>query len=303
MDIEALNAAHGIEGILTIARGPADRPLIEIESDLASARISPFAGQVLSYRPRDAEADLLFVSERAYFAPGKAIKGGIPICWPWFGADPEGRGRPAHGFVRAMPWSILETGVREDGAVRVLLGIADDADTRAQWPHAFNLLVEVLVGATLRVEMVTRNPEDRPFHITQALHTYFAVGDATQARVVGLEGCRYIDKARDGNDAVITQEGPVTVAREVNRIYQGVPARLSIEDPALGRRIRIDAENSATAIVWNPWIETAREMADLHDQDYHIMLCVETANAADEVIEVPAGGEARLAAEYSLEAL
>ena len=303
MDIDALNAEYGIPGTLRLIPGRGGLPMIEIENGLASALISLHAGQVLSYRPADAAQDLLFLSERAYFEPGKAIKGGVPICWPWFGADPEGRGGPAHGFVRSMPWGLLETRTLEGGATRVTLGIADDEATRAQWPHRFNLAVEVTVGDALEVELVTRNPEDEPFTITQALHTYLHVGDATRARVLGLEGCRYIDKSANGKDAVIAQEGPVTFSGEVNRIYQSVPEVLVVEDPALGRRLRIQGRNSATCIVWNPWVETARAMADLDDEDYRIMVCVETANAADEVVEVPAGGEARLAAEYRIEPL
>ncbi len=303
MDIDALNAEYGIAQSLRLVEGRGGLPMIEIENGLASALISLHAGQVLAFRPAEAAQDLLFLSERAYFAPGKAIKGGVPICWPWFGADPEGKGRPAHGFVRSTPWSLLATGVLDDGATRVTLGLADDDSTRALWPHRYNLRLEVTVGSHLRVELITLNREDRPFTITQALHTYFKVGDATRARVLGLEGCRYIDKAKDGHDAVITQDGPVTVSGEVNRIYQKVPPALAIEDPALGRRLRIDSENSATCIVWNPWVETARAMDDLNDEDYLSLLCVESANAADEVIEVPAGGEARLAAEYRIEPL
>ncbi len=303
MDIDALNAEFGIPGTLRITTGRGGLPMIEIENGLASALVSLHAGQVLSYRPASAAQDLLFLSERAYFAPGKAIKGGVPICWPWFGADPEARGRPAHGFVRSMPWTLLGTRTLEGGATQVTLGMADDQETRTQWPHHFNLVLEVTVGEMLGLELITRNPQDRPFTITQALHTYFKVGDATRARVLGLEGCRYIDKAADGKGAVIIQEGPVTVSAEVNRIYQGVPPTLLIEDPALGRRVRVESRNSATCIVWNPWVETARAMGDLDDADYRIMLCVETANAADEVIEVPAGGEARLAVDYRIEPL
>ena len=303
MDIDTLNAEHGIPGTLRLTPGRGGLPMIEIENGLASALISLHAGQVLSYRPASAAQDLLFVSERAYFEPGKAIKGGVPICWPWFGADPEGRGRPAHGFVRSLPWTLLETRTLEGAATRVTLGIADDEATRAQWDHRFSLALQVTVGDTLGVELITRNPEDGAFTITQALHTYFHVGDATRARVLGLEGCRYIDKSANGEDAVIVQEGPVTVSGEVNRIYQSVPEVLIVEDPALGRRLRIQARNSATCIVWNPWIETAHAMADLDDEDYRTMLCVETANAADEVVEVPAGGEVRLAADYRIEPL
>ncbi len=303
MNIDALNAEHGIAQTLRITEGQGGLPMIEIENGLATALISLHAGQVLAYRPADVAQDLLFLSERAYFAPGKAIKGGIPVCWPWFGADPEGGGRPAHGFVRSMPWILRDTSTLDGGATRVTLGLADDDATRALWPHRYNVMVEITVGSSLRVELITRNAEDRPFTITQALHTYFKVGDATRTRVLGLEGCRYIDKAKGGNDAVITQQGPVTVSGEVNRIYQAVPPALSIEDPALGRRVGIATENSTTCIVWNPWIETARAMDDLDDEDYRIMLCVETANAADEVIEVPAGGEVRLGVVYVVEPL
>jgi glucose-6-phosphate 1-epimerase len=303
LDIDALNAEYGIPGTLRLCPGRGGLPMIEIENGLASALISLHAGQVLAYRPARAAQDLLFLSERAYFEPGKAIKGGVPICWPWFGADPEGRGRPAHGFVRSLPWTLRGTRTLDGGATRITLGIADDASTRAQWPHRFNLALEVTVGDGLGVELITRNPEAGPFTITQALHTYFHVGDATRARVLGLEGCRYIDKSATGRDAVLIQEGPVTFSGEVNRIYQSVPQTLIVEDPALGRRLRIQSRHSATCIVWNPWVETAHAMADLDDADYQVMLCVETANAADEVIQVPAGGEARLAAEYRIEPL
>ncbi|MFB1485922.1 MULTISPECIES: D-hexose-6-phosphate mutarotase [unclassified Thiocapsa] len=303
MDIEALNAEHGIDGILRFTEGRGGLTIIEIANAQATALISPYAGQVLAYRPADGADDLLFVSERAYFAEGKAIKGGIPICWPWFGADPEAKGRPAHGFVRAWPWQVLATESLGDGATRVQLGIADDAATRAIWPQYFNLLIDIHVGATLSVALSTLNAGDRPFHITQGFHTYFKVGDATQVAVEGLDGCRYIDKAADGGDVVIRQDGQVRFEREVNRIYEDVPSVLTIVDPTLDRRIRIESEHSCTAVVWNPWVETAKAMGDLDDQDYRRFVCVETLNTASEVIEIPPGETYRLAARYAIEPL
>jgi glucose-6-phosphate 1-epimerase len=301
MDIEALNAGLGIDGVLRFTEGRGGLAVIEIANEHATALISPYAGQVLAYRPVGAGDDLLFVSDRAYFAEGKAIKGGIPICWPWFGPDPLGKGRPAHGFVRAWPWTILATDALADGSTRVQLGIADDKDTRAVWPQYFNVLVEIQVGATLSVALVTRNAGDRPFRITQGLHTYFKVGDASQVRIEGLDGCRYIDKAAGAGDALIHQEGPVVIEGEVNRIYEDVPPTLTIVDPSLDRRIRIDSEHSRTAVVWNPWVETARAMDDLDDDDYRRFVCVETVNTASEVIEIPPGGTYRLASRYSIE--
>lgn len=303
MDIDTLNAEFGIDGALRFTEGRGGLTMIEVDNGLATALISPYAGQVLAYRPAGAAEDLLFVSERAYFATGKAIKGGVPICWPWFGADPDGKGRPAHGFVRSWPWRVLATSALPSGATRVTLGVADDGHSRALWPYYFNLMVEITVGHSLGLELITRNAGDRPFRITQGLHTYFRVGDATRVRVLGLEGCTYIDKAAGANDAILTQEGPVTVSAEVNRIYESVPPSLAIEDPVLGRRIRISSRHSATCVVWNPWVETARAMGDLDDEDYRIMLCVETVNTASEVIQLPGGGEARLAADYTIEPL
>jgi len=303
LDIDTLNAEFGIDGALRFTEGRGGLTMIEVDNGLATALISPYAGQVLAYRPAGAAEDLLFVSERAYFATGKAIKGGVPICWPWFGADPDGKGRPAHGFVRSWPWRVLATSALPSGATRVTLGVADDGDSRALWPYYFNLMVEITVGHSLGLELITRNAGDRPFRITQGLHTYFRVGDATRVRVLGLEGCTYIDKAAGANDAILTQEGPVTVSAEVNRIYESVPPSLAIEDPVLGRRIRISSRHSATCVVWNPWVETARAMGDLDDEDYRIMLCVETVNTASEVIQLPGGGEARLAADYTIEPL
>jgi glucose-6-phosphate 1-epimerase len=303
VDIETLNAEFGITGTLRFVAGHGGLTMIEVDNGLATALISTHGGQVLAYRPSGAAHDLLFVSSRAQFAPGKAIKGGVPICWPWFGQDPEGQGRPAHGFVRTWPWSVLATTTLPNGATRVTLGVADDADSRAIWPYYFNVLVEITVGNALGVELITRNASDRDFSVTQGLHSYFRVGDVTQVQVLGLDGCTYIDKAVGGNDAIVTQEGPVTVASEVNRIYESVPRILTIEDPVLGRRIRIVSRHSATSVVWNPWIETARAMDDLGDEDYRDMLCVETVNTASEVIGIPGGGEARLAADLSCEAL
>lgn len=303
MDIDALNAEYGIDGTLRLREGRGGLTMIEIENALATALISLHGGQVLSYRPYAAGSDLLFVGERARFEPGQEIKGGIPVCWPWFGQDPERRGRPIHGFARLRTWTLLSTVSLPNGATRVVLGVADDSETRALWPYYFNLLTEITVGAALGVELIARNAGDAPFRITQGLHSYFRVGDSAAVRVLGLEGCRYIDKAMGAGDAIRLQEGPATVSGEVNRIYEQVPPLLVLEDPALGRRIRIATRHSATCVVWNPGPERIRTFPDLGERDYRDMLCVETVNAASEVIEVPGGGEARLAADYGIDPL
>ncbi|WP_295878302.1 D-hexose-6-phosphate mutarotase [uncultured Thiohalocapsa sp.] len=307
MDIAQANEEFGIAGVLSICAGKGGFPLICIDNEHARAEVSAYAGQVLSYRPETQAHDLLFVSEHAHFQPGKAIKGGIPVCWPWFGPDPEGRGRPDHGFVRARNWRLLATESMVDGATRLRLGCRDDEASRALWPHAFALEVEVTVGATLGVALITRNTGDAPVTITQALHTYFRVGDVRRAQVLGLAGHEYIDKVARAEPAApgqvdvrIKQSGPINFDGPVNRIYLDTTERLVIDDPALGRQIQIDRDGSASAVVWNPWIEQSRQMGDFGDEEYLRMLCVETTNAAADAVTIAPGASHRLASRYGI---
>jgi glucose-6-phosphate 1-epimerase len=272
---------------------------IEINNAKAHATICTYSGQVLSYRPKSQKDDLLFVSDKAYYEDGKAIKGGIPVCWPWFGADPEDSGRPAHGFVRNRQWEVTGSESLANGSTKVVMGIVDSDETREIWPHPFKLSIEITVGDSLTVALVTHNTGDETVTISQALHTYFYVGDIRKVQVLGLDGIDYLDKVDESAEK--TQSGPVTINGEVDRIYKGVTGELVIDDESLGRRIRIRSRGCSTAVVWNPWIEIAASMGDLDDNDYRNMICVETANAGPETVEIAAGSEYRLEAEYTIE--
>ncbi len=299
MTIEQLNADYGIADQLKFVEGKGGFPLIEIDGPKAKASISVYGGQVLSFQPIDEPEDLMFVSENAYYQEGKAIKGGAPVCWPWFGPDPEGLGRPSHGFVRNRLWNVLGTQTTAEGEVKVTLGLTETAETREIWPQGFEVAMEISVGDSLSVELITRNTGARAFSITQALHTYFNVGDIDGVKVLGLEDIEYVDKTDDG--AKKTQKGAVTISSEVDRIYTKVPNELVIEDAALGRKIFISSTGSKTAVVWNPWVDISAKMADLEEGDYKRFVCVETANAAEDVVEVPASSEYRLVANYKIE--
>ncbi len=303
MTIARLNAEFGLDGHLSFAVGRGGFPVIRIANSSARAEICVYAGQVLSYLPVGEAQDLLFVSAAAHFAAGKAIKGGIPVCWPWFGADPQHQGRGAHGFARNRLWTVVATEALGRGETRVLLGLLPSDETRRLWPQAFALQLEILVGASLSVALRTRNTGERTLSITQALHTYFNIGDIDRVRVLGLEEVGYLDKASDGDAGPGTQSGALKIQTEVDRIYTEVHYPLVIEDRAHGRRIRIDAEGSHTAVVWNPWQRIAAQMSDLEAADYLRFLCVETANTADEVIAVSPGGEYVLRSRYSVERL
>jgi glucose-6-phosphate 1-epimerase len=295
--LDTLNTRHGLTGQLRFVAGPGGLPFVQIHNGHAAAQVSVYGGQVLRFRPRGAVSDLLFVSEQGTYQAGKAIRGGVPVCWPWFGPDPQALGRPNHGLARTRLWSVASTAALPDGATRLTLTLTDTPDTRAIWPHAFELALEITVGTALRLALTTRNTGARPFAITQALHTYLAVNDLAQTTVHGLDGCHYRDNAAGAHGTITQQRGAVRFAGEVDRIYTGAPAELDIVDGASGHTLRISAEGSRTAVVWNPGAALAAGLADLADDDYRRFVCVETANAADEVVALLPGDTHRMAVE------
>ena len=299
MTLEQLNSDYALADQLTFVEGKGGFPMIEVSNSLAKSTISVYGGQILSFQPKGEAEDVLFLSPSAYYKPGKAIKGGAPICWPWFGPDPEGKGRAAHGFARNRMWEVKSTESLGDGGTKVVLGFGDSEETRAIWDYGFELAIAITIGKTATLELITRNTGDQAFSITQALHTYFQVGDISKTKVEGFGGTQYIDKV-DGS-AEKAQAGAIEIGQEVDRIYKDVPPASSIEDAALGRSIKIDSEGSKTAVIWNPWAEISKNSADLEDDSYKTMVCVETVNAANEVIEVAAGAEYKLVATYAVE--
>lgn len=297
MNRERLNAQHGITGQLEFIEGKEGLTMIQVNSPKANALISIHAGQVLSYRSANDSEDLMFLSAKAYYQNGQAIKGGAPICWPWFGPDPENKGRPGHGLVRNRSWNVVCTEAAANGDIKVTLNLQDTPETREIWPYAFSLTQEILIGDSLNLALQTSNTGNELFSITQGYHTYFRIGDITQTSVLGLEDCSYIDKV--DNSATKKQEGAVTITSEVDRIYQNVGNTLIIEDKTLNRCIQIISQGNKTAVVWNPWKKIAAEMADLEDADYQRFLCVETTNAANDVIAIAPGETFQLVANYS----
>lgn len=281
-----------------LVEGPGGLPLLDVGNPLGRARISLQGAQVLEFRPTGGP-DLLFVSPKAVFAPGQPIRGGVPVCWPWFGPDPLGLGRPMHGLARTRPWALRSSAPTPDGGTQVVLGLVDDAATRALWPHAFDLELAVSVGRHLRLALTTRNTGDTPLSITQALHSYLAVGDIAEVEVLGLDGCSYIDKVAGPGAPRPRQVGPVRFTGEVDRVYQAVPAELVVRDHAGARRVELRSEGSRTAVVWNAGADKAATIADLGAPAHRGYVCVETANAGDEVVSLPPGAQHRMAVELS----
>ena len=274
-------------------------PELLVQGDSSRGRISLYGGQVLEWEPTapsDSGGPVLWTSRQRHTVAGKAVRGGLPVCWPWFGPHPQGSSRPSHGVARTRLWRLQQAAER-DGVVHVVLELPIDAAIRDLWPHAAELRLEAVFGDALEVGVTTRNTGSDPFLLGQALHSYFRVGDISRVSIEGLEGRPYIDQLV-GDEAAERQrqEGPVRIDREVDRIYLETDDECRLVDAALERSIHISKSGSRSTVVWNPWVDKSRSLADMADDEYRGMVCVETTNAADDVLTLEPGEEHRLTA-------
>jgi D-hexose-6-phosphate mutarotase len=300
MNLEELNTRYALGNQLKFIQEANGLIVAEIENPLASARLALQGAHLLQWRPRSTSLPVVWYSPKAELLPGKPPHSGAPVCWPWFGKHPVAPDFPAHGFARNQPWEVMATGTEQGGATRITLRLLANPETHQQWPHASLLTLDVVVGETLRMTLTTTNTGDEAFEITEALHTYFQVADVAQVRVLGLEDGIYLDKVE--NFAKKEQRGPVTFSDETDRVYVDTDAECMIEDPGLRRRIRIAKSGSATTVVWTPWRDKAAGLSDV-GEEWPRMLCVESANAAHNAVEVPPRGSHALIVEYSTEPL
>ena len=274
--------------------------IAEVANQHALANIALQGAHIATFQPRG-EEPVIWLSPHAKFAPGKSIRGGVPVCWPWFGPHEKEAGFPGHGFARTVPWTVDGTETMPDGSSRLTLTLQQSDATRAQWPHPSSAQLIITVGHALRIDLVTRNLGNAPFVLGEALHTYFAVSDIRNAPIRGLEGCTYWDKA--GGGQTLTQDGAIVIGSEVDRVYLDTEADCTIDDAGLRRRIRIRKEGSRSTVVWNPWAEKAEKMGDFGPDGHLGMVCVESGNALGNVVTVAPGETHTMTAIYSVEPL
>jgi glucose-6-phosphate 1-epimerase len=297
MNIDQLNNEYGITGQLKFVKGNSGFPFILVNNASATALISVYGAQVLSFQPTNEPEDLLFLSQKSHYEEGKAIRGGIPICWPWFGPDPLDINRPDHGFVRNGLWSVLATEASSD-ETKIKLRFQNTKQSESYWQQAFTLDLEISVGGTLTLELITRNTGIEVFSITQALHAYFSVGDISDVQILGLENAHYLYKLDDGEEK--NQSGALIIANEVDRIYTNVNNELIIDDSSFNRQIIVTATNNKTTVIWNPWIDICAKMPDLAYDDYQRFICVEPGNVDTDIVEIPPGEEFRLITNFKI---
>ena len=259
-------------------------PMIQISNAHATATIALYGAHLTHYAHR-AETPIIFTSKAAIYREGKAIRGGIPVCWPWFGAyplsgsDPK-ENLPAHGYARISFWKLISTSSDSDGT-RLTFSLPPTEGA------TLSATIEFIIGKELKIRLTSTNTGTETETISEALHSYFAVGDAKQTEVIGLDGCSYLDTTIQP-PARKQQSGPIGFPDEIDRIYSSSD-NLVVDDQTNQRRILVSKSGSHSSIIWNPGQEKGPLMSDLKDQEVTQFICAEAGNVNQESITLKPG--------------
>lgn len=280
--IEILNKQFGLGKHLSFQKGSDGLIKAVIANSHADAEVYLHGAHLTHYQPKN-EEPVIWISNSAVFSGDKAIRGGVPICWPWFGAHATNSEFPQHGFVRNSKWSVYASESGPDEVTSISLILNSDGSF-GLWPYPFLLIMTVTVGKDLTLSLTAQNNAAVTLEFGAALHSYFAVGDSRSIRITGLDNCDYLDKP--DNFALKKQSGDILFTGEVDRVYLETQADCIIHDPSLKRKIVVSKEGSCSTIVWNPGQTGASKMTDFDDDGYLTMVCVETANAANDTRQI-----------------
>lgn len=269
---------------------------IELRNRHGIGRVLLQGAQLLEWIPVR-QKPVIWISPNAKFKAGKSPRGGIPICWPWFGPHKTSPSLPAHGFARTAPWELAEVLHLKNDSHQLTFNLIQEPSSLHFWPHTTPLTLTFVLGESIEMELRSLNNSSRPITISEALHSYFQVGDVREVRIHGLDGCEYLDKVQQEKRR--KQAGDITFSGETDRIYLNTTATCSIVDSVLNRCITIEKQGSLSTVVWNPWAEKAAKLGDFPESGHLNMVCVESGNAADNQIALPPGEEHRLWVRYS----
>jgi glucose-6-phosphate 1-epimerase len=273
-EIEALNESFTLGDIARVVAGSGGLPKVQISSSAAAGEIYLHGAQVTSWRPKGHD-EILFLSELSRWEEDRAIRGGIPVCFPWFRGKADDPKAPAHGFARTRSWKLKSVMQQADNVIVTMATESDEA-SRRWWPHQVLLQLSVTMGSQLELALTATNTGTEPFSFEEALHTYHRVGEVANVHVSGLDGATFLDNM-DGNRAKV-QSGDVVMAGSTDNAYLNTDGQLVLIDPDLRRRIQIEKRSSLTTVVWNPWASGALALADLGDEEWRQMACVEASN-------------------------
>jgi glucose-6-phosphate 1-epimerase len=265
--------------------GGLDRLVLDAAESEAAVYLH--GAHVAHFHPKG-ERPVLWTSLSSRFESGKPIRGGVPVCFPWFGRKAGSPDAPQHGFARILPWTIVDVTREADLGLRALFELTPETAARAGFATGFLATLAVTVSRSLRMELTVRNVGRVSAAFEEALHSYFAVSDVRQVRVHGLEGIGYLDTAA-GRESRPGETEPIRITAETDRAYTGATGTVTVEDPGWRRRIVVAKQGSATTVVWNPWIAKAKATPDFGDDEWTGMVCVETANALEDKVHLAPG--------------
>jgi glucose-6-phosphate 1-epimerase len=286
-EVDELNARFGLKDALRFDAGPGGLKRAKIATDAATAEIYLQGAHVARWQPASAAHPVLFLSAQSHFAAGKAIRGGVPLVFPWFAERTDGLPGGMHGFARTLPWEVVAAERRAEG-VALSFKLLPNQTTRDVGFDHFVLVYEVVVGSTLKLALEVENVGDTPLRFDEALHAYYSVSDVRQIEVCGVGDTDYLDRA-DNAKPKHQGVGAIRFAGETDQLHLNTQAPVTISDSGWQRRIVIEKRGSKSTVVWNPWRAKASALADLGADAWPHFVCVEPANAAENAVTVAPG--------------
>ncbi len=288
MTLTELNAHFGLAGVLEFRQTSGGLIYADVTAPAASATVYLQGAHLAAWQPKG-QPPVLFMSRKSDLLPGKPIRGGVPIAFPWFAVDSkqdrlDGKPGPPHGFARLQDWTVAFAALAGDD-LHLTLTLEPSAMSRSMGFDHFRVAFQLTIGKSLKMQLTVANDSDRPLLFEEALHTYFHVGDVHEVSVTGLEPTSFIDKT-DNFKVKPPLQSPLHFTGFTDRIYPGTTATCVIHDTLLKRDITIEKTNSNTTVVFNPW----RELPDMGPDEWHEMLCVETVNAGADSVTLAAHG-------------
>lgn len=257
---------------------------VELTQEGVHYGIFDHGAHVWAWNPEGGEP-VLWMSERSMFEAGQPVRGGIPVCFPWFGPGRDGNLQPGHGFARTTEWKLVDATTGDDGRLVVEYHLDETiSGEQPDWPHRYTARLKATFGPEFEVTLTVTNTDEQAFTFEEAVHTYLRVGDVRHVRISGLAGAEYLDKVA-GEWA--TQVGDIEIISETDRVYVSTEDVL-LDDPT-GRKLVIGKSGSANTVVWNPWVAKSASMPDFGDDEWTGMICIEAGNVLDDAITLQPG--------------
>ncbi|CAG20982.1 D-hexose-6-phosphate mutarotase [Photobacterium profundum] len=266
MDLRKLSTINALSDAVTICKFQGVK-IVRVIHDTAEAGISLHGGHLIWFKPAG-EQDVIWLSEKAEFDTTKAIRGGIPVCWPWFGKAAT----PSHGFARNSQWTLKEHRENSNGVI-ISLMLEDSESTREMWPHKFKNELIFEIGTELKVHLTSTNVDDHSWSYGGALHTYFTVADINTVEITDM-GKEYIDSTQ--GDKAVQGGNTLVFTQEVDRVYTSPQDIITINDKNNTRQISVKNQGHNAAVIWNPWQDLSISMSGMADNSFETMVCVES---------------------------